>query len=393
MTSYHGRIITYDSSGNLKDFVGYITVKDGIIKRVSKDKPLGEIVEYEDNIILPGFIDTHIHLPQIGIRGKWSSNLLKWLETYVFPEEKRFLDSQYAEKMANWFFEELAKNGTTTALVFGPPNKESTEVAFDAAKRWKLRIFMGQTLMDQNVPEELITPVNRAVKDVKYMIKKYGKSYALTLRFAPACTMELMKKTSEIARFHKIIIQTHISEQVEEVKLVKKMFNNDYAKVYDLAGALYSKTVLAHGIHLNDVELKLINSRGSMISHCPSSNFFLHSGIMNINKMQRAGIEISLGSDIAGGAYINMLEVMRDAYYANPLSPSEILKILTVGGARTLHISDITGTIETGKYADFVVLDSPNEESTEDALANLILYGNQRKIIATYSQGEEIWHR
>ncbi len=390
MTSYRGRIITFTSEGKIRDFEGYIKVENGIIKKISKDKIEGDYVDYREYLILPGFIDTHVHLPQVRIRGKWSDNLLKWLENYVFPEEKKFLDEEFAEKMSERFFSELVRNGTTAAMIFGPPSRESTEIAYDIADKYGIKAFMGQTLMDMNVPEELLTPIKKAVEDVKYFAEK-REDYTLTLRFAPSCSMELMKETAKIARTHNLRIQTHISEQRGEIELVKELFKDNYANVYDKAGVLYERTVLAHGIHLTSEELALIAKRGSKIAHCPSSNFFLHSGIMNMDNMRKNEIDVALGSDIAGGPYLNMFPVMRDAYYANPLSPSEIFKTMTLGGASVLGISNRVGTLEDGKDADFVVVKYNGEEKTEDVLANLIFYGGKENIIETHIRGKRVW--
>ncbi len=393
MTTYRGRIITYDSHGLLKDFDGYITVENGKIKKVSNEKS-GEYVDYSDYLILPGFIDTHIHLPQIAIRGKWNDDLLHWLEKYVFPEEKKFLDLEYAEKMTLRFFEELVRNGTTTAMIYGPSSRESTDLAFEISERYGVRVFMGQTLMDMNVPQELITPVDKAVEDVKSLADKWQDRYVLTLRFAPSCSFELMRKTAKIARERNLRIQTHISEQINEMEMVRKIFGDGYTNVYDRAGVLYHRTVLAHGIYLNDDELRLISERRAKIAHCPSSNFFLHSGIMKMEKVKKWGIDVSLGSDVAGGAYINMLSVMRDAYYANPLSPSEIFRLATMDCAKVLGIDDITGTIEAGKDADFIVVKPfSRDKSAEETLAELIFFGGEQNIVATYIRGKMVWSR
>ncbi len=389
MTTYRGRIITFTDSGKIEDFEGYMQVEQGIIKKISKEKITGEYEDYRDYLILPGFIDTHLHLPQVAIRGKWSDDLLKWLENYVFPEEKRFLDEDYAEKMSRRFFGEIVRNGTTSAMVYGPPNRESTETAYEIADEYGINVFMGQTLMDMNVPEELKTSAKKAVEDVKYMAER-RKNYVLTLRFAPSCSMELMRETAKIAKSYNLRIQTHISEQKGEIEMVKEIFNDTYGNVYDTAGVLTPKTVLAHGIHLSEEELRLISFRGSKIAHCPSSNFFLHSGIMKMKDMRNHGISVGLGSDIAGGPYINMMEVMRDAYYANPLSPMEIFRLLTLGGAEVLAISDVAGTLEPGKYGDFTIVKYEGE-TTEEILAELVFYGNENRVIATYSHGRLVW--
>lgn len=395
MRSYKGHIVTYNSDGKLVDVNGYITVKDNKIVSLSQDRPTGEIIDYEGFVLLPGFVDTHIHLPQINIRGKWSTSLLKWLEDYVFPEEQRFLDAEYARKNSRKFFNELSKNGTTSAMVYGPPSASSTDVAFEEAHRSGLRIMMGQTLMDQNVPEPLKTRIADARKDVRALAEKWNTehlSYTLTLRFAPACSMELMRETAKIARLLNLRIQTHISEQEDEVALVKTMYGAGYAEVYDNAGVLTPRTVLAHGIHLTRDEMQLIASRGSKIAHCPSSNFFLHSGVMPLAKLEKYGIDIGMGSDVAAGPFLNMLPVLRDAYYANPISPRKAFYLLTLGGAKVLGLEKEIGTLEPGKQADFVVLKLHNEHETVDSLlSELMFLSDDRNVVATYVGGKKIY--
>ncbi len=397
MRAYRSRIITYDFRGQIHDVQGYLHVKDGRVVGVENSPRDGaEIVDYRDHVIIPGFVDTHVHLPQVNIRAKWKPNLLEWLENYVFPEETRFLDPEYTRRNAEKFFVNLARNGTTTAMVYGPPNAESTEVAFEVARESGLRILMGQTLMDQNVPEELITPVERAERDVMELARKWnsGKlNYVLTLRFAPACSMDLMRRTADIARKLGLRIQTHISEQKDEVALVREMYGDDYAFVYDKAGVLTPKTVLAHAIHLSPEEMSLISSRGSKIAHCPSSNFFLHSGRMPIHEIQSHGIDVGLGSDVAAGPYFCMMEVSRDACYMNPISPERAFYLATMGGAKVLGLENSIGSLEPGRDADFVVVDIDSTDSTMEVLSRLVFLGHAGRIVATYSSGHAVWER
>ena len=394
MSAYKGRIITFNQSGNLKVINGYLIVKNGVIKNITKEKPYESVEDYGDYLILPGFVDGHIHLPQLKVRAKWSEDLMSWLEKYVFPEEIRLLDEQYAHKVSREFFRELARNGTTSAMVYGPPSAESTEVAFQAAKESGLRVVMGQTLMDINVPDELQTAPNKAIKYIKEISKRWNDErlkYALTLRFAPTCSMKLMQKTALVARAMGLPIQTHISEQKSEVETVKKMFGMTYAQVYDMAGVLYEKTVLAHAIHLTDAELALLARRRVSIVHCPSSNFFLHSGVMNLKRIEKYDISVSFGSDVAAGLFINMLPVLRNAYYANSMSPEKAFYMLTLGGARVLGLESMIGTLERGKQADFVILDAGENSSVSEALSYLMFLGDDRNVIATYVNGTEVW--
>ena len=399
MVAYRARILNFPSVNRVEDVDGYLIVKNGTIKGVSVDKPVNEdIVDFSEFVVLPGFVDTHIHLPQLDVRGKWSCDLLSWLNDYIFPEEMKHLDPNYSAKKAREFFELLVKNGTTTALVYGPPSEESTDAAMQVAKESGLRVFMGQTLMDTNVPDELKTGVSEAKNALKRGVEKWSRGmvqYAITLRFAISCSMDLMKLAANIARSVNAIIQTHISEQKSEIETVRRMYGMKYASVYEHAGVLYPRTVLAHGVHLDNEELLLIKSRGVKISHCPSSNFFLHSGVMDMGAMDRYGIDVALGSDVAAGPFISMLPVLRDAYYANFISPIRAFYHLTLGGAKVLGIENVTGTLTSGKSADFTVLkvESMEEMSAEEILSNLMFLGDDRNVVATYVRGKEIWHR
>ncbi len=398
MVAYKAHIVSFPSPQNMKYIAGYLSVKKGKIKKITSERPDDEIIDYSGYLIFPGFVDTHIHLPQIEMRAKWSSDLLSWLENYIFPEEMRFIDEQYTEKKSEKFFNLLGKNGTTTALVYGPPTAESTEIAMKIANDYGLRIFMGQTLMDMNVPEELITLPNKAKESVKSMAKKWDHGrvqYALTLRFAISCSMGLMRETAKIARNNNLIIQTHISEQEKEVEEVSRIHKMSYAEVYDKAGVLYHRTVLAHAIHLSEEELKLISARNAKIAHCPSSNYFLHSGTMLLAKLEGYGLQVGVGSDVAAGPFINMLPVLRNAYYANFMTPEKAFYMLTLGGASVLGIDSITGSLDPGKSADFVVvkpLTNISKSSLKDALAELIFLGDTDNIIATHVGGKEIYH-
>ena len=399
--AYLSRIITY-YDGKLRDFKNhYLVVENGRVVGIT-DKKQDNFVDYGDYLILPGFVDTHIHLAQIDARAKWCPDLIDWLEKYIFPAEMKFEDEEYARNAARRFFQELAKNGTTTAAVFSSPFKNATDIAFQEASEIGLRVIMGQVMMDMNVPEELKVSLYNAEKDVSELANKwhgYGNMlyYAVTPRFAVSCSMNLMKVLANIAKEKNLFIQTHISEQEKEIEEVLKLnpkFKN-YTEVYHHAGLLGSRSILAHGVHLNDDELKILKREGVSISHCPSSNFFLHSGVMSIDAMKRHKLRVGFGSDIAAGPYFSMLEVARDASYSNPISPEEAFYYLTLGGAKSLSFDKITGSLEFNKSADFVVVSLENSENldTRELLSSLIYLGDDRNIIATYASGKEIYKK
>ncbi|NPA47965.1 MAG: guanine deaminase [Thermococci archaeon] len=400
--TYCGRIITFegDASGSLRvREARYMTVEGGRIVEISNDRPSGDLVDYSDHVILPGFIDTHVHLPQLHERARISDSLLEWLERYIFPAEMRFSDPDYAEKVSREFFAELVSKGTTTAVVFSSSHEEATDVALRVAAETGLRAVIGQVLMDRNGPEELLTTPEEAGPSIRRLAERwhgYGGRlyYAVTPRFAVSCSMELMKTAGALAREMGLYVQTHLSEQVEEVETVRRLFPDvpTYTEVYDRAGLLGPRTLVAHAIHLSDRERRLLKRRGSSIAHCPSSNFFLHSGVMNLRRHLSFGLNVALGSDVAAGPFTSMLDVLRDAYYANFMRPEEAFYMLTMGGARALGMDDIIGSLERGKQADFVVVKPTtvsDSDDTTEVLSSLMILGGDVK--ATYVAGRRLW--
>ncbi len=403
--AYLSRIITYNRGKivDLKD--SYLIVENGKIKGITTKKQ-ENFIDYREYVILPGFVDTHTHLSQMDARAKWYPDLIGWLEKYIFPTEMKFKDSEYAKETSRLFFQELVKNGTTTASVYSSPFKDATDIAFQEAAKIGIRAIMGQVLMDINVPDELKIDVDTAKRDIMELANKWNSYknmlyYAVTPRFAVSCSMNLMKEVTKIAKDLGLYIQTHISEQegeIEEALRIHKNYKN-YADIYLNAGLLGNRTILAHGVHLNDDELKILKKTDTRVSHCPASNFFLHSGIMNIEKLKSYDIKIGFGSDIAAGPYFSMLNIARDASYANKLSPEEAFYYITLGGARILGFENITGSIEPEKSADFVVIDFSNlvdnsaSADTKEILSSLIYRGDDRNIVATYVAGKKVYEK
>ncbi|WP_461866642.1 guanine deaminase [Thermococcus sp.] len=401
---YKGRILSFESPSTVNEYRYMVVREDGRILELSNEIPVrkGEVVDYSDYLILPGFIDTHIHLPQFYQRAKINNSLLDWLEKYIFPAEMKFSDSEFARKASKEFFAELLRNGTTTAVVYSSPHKEATEIAFQEAEKSGIRAVIGQVLMDRNGPEELLITPEKATKDIREVASRWHGSddrlfYAVTPRFAVSCTMELMKRAAQTAKELDLYIQTHLSEQVGEIEVVKQLFPDipTYTEVYDRAGLLSEKTIVAHAIHLSDYERELLAKRGTKIAHCPSSNFFLHSGVMNLRKQEKFELKISLGSDVAAGPFLSMLEVLRDAYYANAMTPRKAFYLLTMGGAKALGMEDRIGNFEVGKEADFVVLEleplASINDDIDEILSKLMILGDERNVIATYVRGHALW--
>lgn len=403
MRTYHGRIVSFEDPTSPREY-GYMTVEDGRITSLSKERPsiMGELVDYSDRLILPGFVDTHVHLPQFYSRGMISTSLLDWLEKFIFPAEMKFSDPGFARKASREFFSTLIRNGTTTAMVYSSSHREATEIAFEEAMRSGMRAVIGQVLMDRNGPEELLTTPKRAKEEIAAVASRWhgfdGRLfYAVTPRFAVSCSMPLMKTAARVAEEMGLYVQTHLSEQAEEIKEVLRLFPgvSSYTEVYLKAGLLGRKTVVAHAIHLSDTERRILAETGTKVAHCPSSNFFLHSGTMSLPSHERFGIVVGLGSDVAAGPFVSMLEVMRDAYYANPMDPFKAFHLLTMGGARVLGLDGRIGSLEAGKEADFVVVNPEPLASPDDdlwiILSKLMILGDERNVTATYVRGKRLW--
>ena len=409
MKLFKGRIISFKDDSRAVDLPhGHILVDDNgkIIEVGQGTLPSGEFEEFDfsDYLIFPGFFDIHVHLPQFDERARWGKNLLEWLEHYIFPAESRFAREEVARDTARRFFDSLVRNGTTTAVVYSSAHRHATEIAFEEANKKGIRALIGQVLMDRNAPLEMLITPEKAKKDIEAVASQWHGYdnrlfYVVTPRFAISCSMELMKAAAEVAKANDLYIQSHLSEQIPEVEYVRELFPEypHYTGVYQDAGLLGEKTIMAHAIHLSDEERKILADTGTKIAHCPSSNFFLHSGRMDMKSIEDAGLVVGLGSDVAGGPFINMLQVLTDVYYANRMSPIKAFYHLTLGGAKALGWDSFLGTIEPGKEADFTIVDpspliGPDGELT-DMLAKLMFLGDDRNIVATFVRGKKIWQR
>src|SRR5213082_1928811 len=362
-------------------------------------------------LITPGFFDTHLHAPQLEMIGSYGGHLLEWLNRYTFPTEAKFADPEHARMIAKALFEELLHNGTLCALIFSTIHHDATDIFFAEAERRGFRGIIGKTMMDRNAPPELLENVRDSYDQSRAILQKWHNRgllrYAITPRFAPTSTPELLQRAGDLKReFPDAYVHTHISENQNEVTWVHELFPEaEYADVYDRYGLLGDRTVLAHGVHLTEEELDLLARRGARISHCPNSNLFLGSGLFRLHHTLNAGVIVGLGTDIGAGTTPSMFTAMADAYKVQQvqgvsLSPFELWYLATLGGARALSLDDETGSLEAGKSADFLVLDlratplialrSERASSVEDLLAGLIFMGDDRVVRSAYIAGREV---
>jgi guanine deaminase len=398
---------------------GYLAVDDGgRIDGVGAWSERPETLHGADTIelgsaslISPGFCDTHLHAPQLEMIGSYGGHLLEWLNRYTFPTEAKFRDPEHARTVATAFFEELLCNGTLTALIFSTIHREATDIFFAEAERRGFRGIIGKTMMDRNAPEYLLETVRDSYSESRALLEKWhGRGllhYAITPRFAPTSTPELLEAAGALKReFPSAYVHTHISENRNELAWVHQLFPEaEYADVYDRYGLLDRKSVLAHGVHLTEEELSLLNERGSRIAHCPNSNLFLGSGLFPLLRVLGAGIVVGLGSDIGAGTTPSMFNAMADAYKVQQvqsvsLSPFHLWYLATLGGARALSLDAETGSLEAGKSADFLILDlhatplismrSDRASGIEDLLAGLIFMGDDRVVQESWIAGRKV---
>ncbi len=372
-----------------------------------------QVEHYPEQLIIPGFIDTHIHFPQTEMVGAYGEQLLEWLNTYTFPTEIQFKDADYSAKIAQFFIQELLKNGTTTALVFCTVHSESVNALFEATTAQNMRLIAGKVLMDRHAPEALMDTADTAYSESKALIEKWhgnGRNlYAITPRFAPTSTSEQLEKAGQLkAEYPDVYVHTHLSENKNEVAWVKELFpeRQGYLDVYDHYGLTGSKSVFAHCVHLEEEEWQCMHKTDSAIAFCPTSNLFLGSGLFPLKKTWQAGIKVGLGTDIGAGTSFNQLQTLNEAYkvqqlQGDKLSAFESLYHATIGGAKALSLDDKLGNFNVGKEADFVVLDlnatalqqlrQSKTKNIEDAFFALMTMGDDRNIAATYIYGQKAY--
>ena len=411
---------------------GAVFIEDGVIAATGpydevRRAPGAESVHWQHSpeaVIIPGLIDIHAHLPQYPVVARVEEALLPWLQRHVFPVEKQF-NAATARTFAPHFFEALARHGTTCAMLYATIYEESCDAAFEAAERSGMRIILGKVMMDSGsyggLPPEKILPLSLEQSE-RLCRKWHGRDngrieYAFSPRFAVTCTEELMREAGLLARKFDAYIQTHLSENHGEIEAVRGLFPKypSYTAVYEACGLLGDRTVLGHCIHLGDAEIRLLVESRSVAAHCPTSNLFLNSGIMPLDRLLDAGLRVGLASDVAGGPELDMWRVMRSAiesqkarsfYNAGVRVPAEaeIFHLATLGGASALGKESLIGTLDVGKEADVVVLDLAralpygergnmhSDLSAEEVITLLIYRGGPQAIVETFVRGASI-HR
>lgn len=366
---------------------------------------------YPDDLILPGFIDTHVHYPQTQIIGSYGRRLIDWLNDYTFIEEQRFADSHHAAHVARVFLHECLRAGTTTASVYCTVHPESAQAFFDEANRLGLCMVAGKVLMDRNAPEALCDTPEGAYDQSKELIQQWhGQGrlhYAITPRFAPTSSPGQLEAAAALWREHPdTFMQTHLSENAEELAWVQSLFpdRRDYTDVYDHFGLLGERALFGHAIHLSPREWNRLAESGSSVVHCPTSNAFLGSGAFNFQRACEGdpAIRTGLATDVGGGTSLSMLQTMKGAYEIGQagrysLSAMKAFYLATRGNARALRLDHRIGSIQEGGDADLVVLNLRSTplidfrmqrcESLAEALFVQMIMADDRATRATYVAG------
>jgi guanine deaminase len=410
---------------------GALIVADGKIAEIGdyddlRKRQRAEPIHWIDRgavAIFPGLIDCHAHLPQYSAVARGESQLLPWLRENIFPVEREFTGPKAREECP-LFFHELARNGTTTAMLYAAIYEDSCEIGFEAAERSGLRVILGKMMMDigsygQLQPKKILSV--SLIESERLCRKWHGADngrleYAFSPRFAVTCSEKLMRSAGELAQRFGAYLQTHLAENREEIEKVHHlhMSARDYTDVYEKYGLLTPKTMLGHCIHLSAREIDAIAAAQSNIAHCPTSNLFLGSGLFKLDQLLKAGLAIGLGSDVGAGPELNMWQVMRAALdvqkvrsMSEPalqrLRPSEAFYLATSGGARALGKSAIIGSLDAGKEADLTVVDLTavlpygkqgrrfDDLSTEDIVALCIYRAGPHANLETYVRGKCVY--
>ena len=367
------------------------------------------LTEFPGKLIVPGFIDCHVHYPQLDIIASYGEQLLDWLHRYAYPAEARYSDPDYARAAATVFVDELLNNGTTTALVFGTVHAHSADAIFEAAEARDMRLIAGKVLMDCNCPEELRDDADSAYADSKLLIERWhGRGrlgYAITPRFALTSTAKQLAAAGKLAReYPEVWVHTHLAENRDEVEQIARQFpaSRSYLDVYDQFGLLRERSVFAHCLHLDDQDRARMASAGGAAAFCPTSNLFLGSGLFDLSSMRAANVRCGLGTDVGGGTSLSLLKTASEAYKVlhlqdHALPATRALYLATLGAAEALYLDDAIGNFLPGKEADFIVLDPGGSklvarrtvaaETIEEAFFALLTLADERHVAATFING------
>lgn len=418
-TILRGRVLSFEREPQAIDDVGSyryfsdggITIEDGVIIAVGDfvAEAGAEVIDHRPHLILPGFIDMHLHYVQSQIVGSYAGSLLEWLNTYTFVEEQKFSQQGHAEAVAPAFFDELVRNGTTTAVAYCSSHPRSVDAFFGEAEKRNMLMVGGKVMMDRNAPEALCDTAQSGYDDTRMLIERWhGRArglYAISPRFAITSTPEQLEASRAlVAEFPDCYVQTHLSENDAEIDFSLQLYPDaqDYTGIYEDYGLLGPRTLLGHCIHLNHRETSVLAETGAVAVFCPTSNLFLGSGLFDRDRLGKAGVRMGLATDIGGGTSFGMMETMAEAYKVlqlrgQRLNPFASFYMATLGNARSLSLEGTIGAIAPGHAADLVVLDaratpamrlrSATVASLAEELFLLQTMGDDRSVAEVYVAG------
>lgn len=418
-----GQVLCFDGAprklgldGVHHESAGGVLIRNGMIAEVGDGAalraahPSVPITDHGSDVILPGFVDAHTHYPQTAMIASWGKRLIDWLNTYTFPEEARFSDPAYAADIAGRYLDLLTANGTTTVASFATIHPASVDAFFAAAQARNMRALTGKTCMDRNAPDDLRDTAQSAYDDSRALLQKWhGKGrlgYIITPRFSPTSTPEQLSALGALWAEHPdCLMQTHLSEQVDEIAWVRDLYPSarDYLDTYETHGLLGTKGLYGHAIHLEPREISRLSEVGAALVHCPTSNTFIGSGLFDMSLADT--LPVGLATDTGGGSSFSMLRTMAAAYEIGqlrgmPLHPAELLWRATGGSAEALHLSDKIGRVAPGFEADLCVLSlsstpaiaqrSARATTIWEAIFPTIMMGDDRAISQTYIAGTPV---
>lgn len=401
-----------------------LILRDGKIEAFG---PYGDLVaslpdgvtpeHYPDGLLCPGFIDTHVHYPQLQVIGAFGTQLLEWLEKYTFVAEQQFADMAHAEKVAALFLREILRAGTTTAMVYCTVHPQSVDAFFAESERFNTRMIAGKVLMDRNAPAALLDTAQRGYDESKALIDRWHEKgrqhYCVTPRFAPTSTEAQLDAAGALLKEHdRLFMQTHLCENLGEIAWVRELFpaRSSYLDVYAHAGLVGARSMFGHAIHMHEGDFGTCHDCGAALAFCPTSNLFLGSGLFKLYEATdpRRPVRVGLGTDVGGGTSLSQLQSLNEAYKVVAMAGDKLdairaFYLATLGGAHALYLDDRLGKLDPGYDADIAVLDlkatpllafrAEHCDSIEDLLFVLMTLGDDRAVRATYVAGQKVYDR
>lgn len=410
---FDGAALRTGTDIGLRVVEGVITRRDSF-EAVTREYPDEQVVDLSDGILLPGFVDTHVHFPQLRVIGALGMPLLDWLDRAALPEELRMADDEQAARVAKGFLRGLREAGTTTALVFGSHFASAMDVFFSQARASRIRIISGLVVSDRILPEGLLTTPERAYQESIDLARRWhgvGRlHYAVTPRFSLSAGEEMLAACGRVMKeIDGLYFTSHVNENKREVEEVEELFGGlDYTSTYDVHGLLGRRSVLAHDVHPKDEELSMMAARGTSVAHCPTSNSALGSGLFPLKRHVEQGVSVALGSDVGAGTGYCLLKEGLQAYFMQqlladeglPLTAAHLLHLATRAGAVALDLGDRVGDLSVGREFDAVWIRPQNGDpldmgieyakDSEDALAKIFALGTTDDIASVWVGGERL---